>query len=656
MFNFLRTHFTYFNKNIYNVLMLCVFLCCSFYGYTQDSNAKNTNATNTNPTKEKSALAFVDVIQQIESLKNQDLVKAIKLSTFYDQSLSKYTITERITFKKLQAELFIYQTNYQQAKRSANQGLNLTKQLAHPSIVMAELLNSRGFAIESLGHYDDALEDYMAALEISQSLNDRKVIVETLINLGAIYYITEKYQRSLVVLNDALSLSQALDDDKMLGLVYLELGTLYTYFKLENKVKEFHLKAHEYFLAANEPYLALTSLQNIAITYAKNNNIPKAITLYKEIIIEAKKMGNVAVLANTYSEMAEVYLTKEYIDPHTAYHYILIAEEYISAVEEASYEVIFLINKANVLKHLARYSEALEVINYAEGLLPNESESIKTYSILELLRIKSEIYYELGSFAKAYAIQKKYHQQTREIDTRNNMPVLEGIRINYESKQHEHQAKALEKKKRLQSLELKEVNKAYQDRTFYIFIGVITVVGLAWFYVINLNNQKRLLDSRDTDHLTDLPNRQTILSTGSAEFHQLSKKQRDYSVLMIKVDNFTNINQVKGYDTGNSILIEISLIILKSISAGAQCGKYSGNEFIVLLPNTNAQNAEAIANKIHQAIYKKSWDKYGLKVVSVSIGMSNNQQANIELYEALIRKANTLKQQAVVSGGNSVCV
>lgn len=628
------------SKKTYLISLLCVFFMVPFFSY---SSAQEP-------------LKFPEIIEQIESLQKDDLLTAIKLASFYDKDITQFNLEERIRFKRLQAELYNNKTAFDLAKVAAEEGLELTKKLSHPSINMAKLLNSRGYAIESEGYYDLALQDYIAALEIAKSLDDRKVVIETLTNLGAVYYITEKFQRSIIVLNDALSQAQILNDNKMLGLVYLELGALYSYLKQEDKVQEFNKKAYSHLTKANEPHKALMSLQNIAVTHAAHKEYLLAIELYKDIIGKAKKSGNFSILSNSYSEMAEAYLKKEPSDPHTAYHYILIAEKYAKSVKEANYETLLLVNKADILNHLERYQEALAIINRAEKLVPVQAENIQTYSILELLRIKSELYYAQGLYEKAYNTQNERHTNTRNINSRNNLKALEGIRIQYESKQEELQAKALKEKQVAQSLALQKANEVYRNKTFYIFIGVITVLALAWFYIINLNNQKKLLNSRETDHLTDLPNRQTLLALGSAQFNQVTKNKADYSVLIIKVDNFTNINQVKGYDIGNSILIEISLIITNIIGENTQCGRYSSNEFIVLLPNVNAQIAEDIAYNIHSYIYRKSWEKYGLKVISVSIGMSNNNSYLIQSYESLVKQAGVLKQKAVVSGGNMVCV
>ncbi len=620
-----------------------IFILCSFLAFPFQSVSNEVA-----PTK------FDEIIAKIESLQKDDLVTAIKLAKFSEKYLSDFRIEERIGFKKLQAELYNEQSEYHLAKITANEGLELTKQLSHPSIGMAELLNVRGYAIERTGNYNAALRDYIAALEIAESLDERRIVIYTLTNLGAIYYILEKYEYSIIVLNDALLQAQKLNDDESLGFVYMELSILYSYLELDNKAVEFNNKAIHYFTKADKMHKVLMVLNNVAAAHHfKRKEYLIAIESYKAIIQDAKKAGNFSDLTFTYSKLAEVYLKQTPSDPKTAYSYIMLAEKYLEFVNEAGYEFLLMINKSDVLKSLERYKEAFEIIQKASDIQAEQPVNIQTYFNLDILRIKSELYYKQGLYQEAYQTQKQYHENTLEINSQNNLHALEGIRIEYESKQHEIQAKLLEKKRLMQLQALKEVNKSQQERTFYFVVGLFTMLSLVWLYTINLKNRKKLLDSRGSDHLTDIPNRQSILLAGSSAYNQAIANE--FNVMLIKVDNFTNINQVKGYEIGNSILIEISLIILNIIGENALCGRYSSNEFIVFLPNTSAVKAESVANGIHNTIYRKSWDKYGLKVVSVSIGMSNNG-FSVESYESLIKTTKTLKQQAVILGGNTVCI
>ena len=603
-----------------------------------------------------SASSFKDIVQKIESFHKTDLISAIKLAEFHEKNINNFTLQERIRFKKIQAQLYSDQTNYKLSEKVANEGLDLTKKLSHPSIMMAELLNFRGFAIERRGDYDEALKDYVAALEIAESLDDRRVVIQALANLGAIYYILEEYERSLIVLNDALSQAQILKDDRMFGLVYLELSTLYNYINHKGKAQFFSEQALAAYTRVNDPYNILISQKNLSADYAANKQYLKAIDLYEQVILEAKSVGNLSEISHTYSKMAEAYLKNKPSDPYKAFDYILLAEKYLKHVEEVGYEILLMVNKAKVLTELERFQEANELIEKAELILDKQPVNIGNYSKLEILQIKSKLYFAQSRYKEAYQAQVEHHQAIHDRSSQIDVEAIEDLRIQYETKQEDLKAKELEKKKFLQSLSLSEVKESQQNRNFYILIGLVTVIGLAWFYSINLNHQKKLLDSRETDHLTDLPNRQTILSIGASEFNKAKSHKNGYSVLIIKLDNFTNINHVKGYDIGNSILIEVSLIITKIISDIGQCGRYSSNEFIVLLPNCNAQIATDIANKIHSDIYKKPWDRYGLKVVSVSIGMANDQTDHVESYEAIIKSAGMLKQHAVFSGGNTVCV
>ncbi len=619
-----------------------IFILCSFLAFPFQSVSNEVA-----PTK------FDEIIAKIESLQKDDLVTAIKLAKFHQPHLSDFTIEQRISFKKLQAELYTTKMDYALVEETANEGLKLTKTLSHPSIHMAELLNLRGYAYDNLGESELAMYDYVSALEIAKSLDNDEVVISSLSSLGSMYYSIEEFQRSLILLNEALFLAQKINKDKYLGIVYFELGALYSHFDLESKVKMYFDKAYDHFIKADEEHSAANVISNIAISHAINQEFVLAISLYEDMIVKAKQTSNFYLLSNIYSQLAQAYLKKPQTDPKTAYKYIISAEKYLGLVNEVSSEILININKAEILIHLEKFDEAIDTIEYAEKILPKLAKEVHSYSFLQFLRIKSELFYTQGYYQDAYKVQNQYHENTLDTYQRINLSAIEGMRIEYESKQYEIQARALEKKRLIQMQILKEVNKSQQERTFYFVVGLFIMLSLVWLYTINLKNRKKLLDSRGSDHLTDIPNRQSILLAGSSAYNQAIANE--FNVMLIKVDNFTNINQVKGYEIGNSILIEISLIILNIIEENALCGRYSSNEFIVFLPNTSAVKAESVANGIHNTIYRKSWDKYGLKVVSVSIGMSNNG-FSVESYESLIKTTKTLKQQAVILGGNTVCI
>lgn len=598
------------------------------------------------------------VLQGVEILERKDILSAIKLIQYHDQQVNQYPIEEQIQFRKIQAELFNKKTDFTYAKKSIEIGIALTKQLSRPSVIMAELLNIRGFSLENMGDYDSALNDYMAALEISESLNNQRSVIKSLTHIGAIYYITGELKRSLIILNDALLLTQKLDDEELLGIVESKVGILYRYLEQGVKAKQYHESAYKHLINANRAYLALESLENIAINHVLNKRYNDAISLFKDVIVKAKEYNNYTIITNSYILMAKAYLKKNHADPHTAYHYIQIAEKYLKSVESAHVKMFFLINKARVLHHLKKYDEALETIAFAEELMPEQPFFIKTYALPNIFNIKSEVFYAQQLYKEAYSTQKKYYENRLVIENNNNLKIIDSLRVEYESKQHEVVANVLENKKKIQLQELQQVSNKQEERHFYIIIGLFCVVGLACFYIVNLKNQKRLLKSRETDHLTELPNRKTLLPKGTIEFNKASSNNKHYSVLLIQVDNFRNINQVKGYSIGNNILIEISNILLNSIAKYSHCGKYSSNEFIILLPEYNAEQAKNVADKINNDIYVKSWDKYGLKVVSVSIGiaMNNNDLHSMDSFEDIIKKASTLKEQAIEEGGNTICV
>jgi diguanylate cyclase (GGDEF)-like protein len=347
------------------------------------------------------------------------------------------------------------------------------------------------------------------------------------------------------------------------------------------------------------------------------------------------------------------YLEKTPSDPEAAYEYILLSEKYINRVREPGYEILFLVKKAGILIALERYKEAGELINKAEKIIHEQPKNIEIYSTIDILQLRSELFYNQKLFRSAYQLQLKYYAKTLEINKFHNSKALDNIRILYENEQHEIKSRILAKKRLLQTLALKAANEKHRENTLYIIACIVITLVFIWFYILNLRNQRKLIDRRATDYLTDLPNRQSILSIGASRYNEGGK--REFSVLIIKIDNLTNINKVKSYEVGNKILIEVSQIITMLIGEHANCGRYSSNEFIVFLSDVNARKAKYTANEIHNVIYGKSWGKYGLKVLSVSIGLSSNTE-HIDSYDALIKAAKSSKQQAVIAGGNTVCI
>lgn len=109
-----------------------------------------------------------------------------------------------------------------------------------------------------------------------------------------------------------------------------------------------------------------------------------------------------------------------------------------------------------------------------------------------------------------------------------------------------------------------------------------------------------LRQERDTDPLTGILNRRGFEERASG---QLQKSEKGgVSLLLCDVDHFKNINDTHGHATGDSVLREVGRVLRKSARKGDILGRLGGEEFAVLLPDTNPREAHECAERLRVAI------------------------------------------------------
>ena len=134
---------------------------------------------------------FEQFIQKVGALKDTNSTEAHEYLQQHFDRAEQIPLKNRLIFYKYLAEVYNDLGEFQKTRDITNKALLLAKNLSNPTIVSAELYYAKGFSFESHGDFTHAIKDYQNGLEISESLNDKKFSSTGLINLGAIYYLTE---------------------------------------------------------------------------------------------------------------------------------------------------------------------------------------------------------------------------------------------------------------------------------------------------------------------------------------------------------------------------------------------------------------------------------------------------------------------------------
>lgn len=151
----------------------------------------------------------------------------------------------------------------------------------------------------------------------------------------------------------------------------------------------------------------------------------------------------------------------------------------------------------------------------------------------------------------------------------------------------------------------------------------------------------------ETDSLTFLPNRRTIIRELQDEFIRAEKYQNRFSISIVDVDHFKAINDTHGHPVGDDVLRQISVQLRDHVRHPDVVGRYGGEEFLILLPNSDLKAAEDQAMRLCKLIRETEIainDGQVLKM-TISIGVAQLKHGE-ESWDALLNRADNAMYEA----------
>lgn len=157
------------------------------------------------------------------------------------------------------------------------------------------------------------------------------------------------------------------------------------------------------------------------------------------------------------------------------------------------------------------------------------------------------------------------------------------------------------------------------------------------------------------DFLTGVYNRRYLFQVAQQEIIKVNSSYQPLSLLIIDLDFFKKINDTYGHQVGDLVLFKTADICRKFIRKSDILGRYGGEEFLIILPNTSLQNAVLVANNLREIIAQEDIIVDEKKInVTISIGVSQWQYPEMTIDETL-KRADTCLYRAKKNGRNQVC-
>ena len=169
-----------------------------------------------------------------------------------------------------------------------------------------------------------------------------------------------------------------------------------------------------------------------------------------------------------------------------------------------------------------------------------------------------------------------------------------------------------------------------------------------------IERTKELERLATTDSLTGLYNRRKLLEILEYEITRAKRYGNKLSIILFDIDNFKKINDTYGHDVGDYVLQQLAKIVKNNLRNIDTVGRWGGEEFLIILPQTGSEGARIVAEKIKKIIEKHNFDKVGK--ITISLGVSSFNPETDKNIDDLLKKADIALYQAKNSGKNQVKV
>ena len=164
---------------------------------------------------------------------------------------------------------------------------------------------------------------------------------------------------------------------------------------------------------------------------------------------------------------------------------------------------------------------------------------------------------------------------------------------------------------------------------------------------------RMLSELATTDPLTGLNNRRAFDHRLQLELAIVERRQTPLSLLMLDVDHFKNINDTLGHEAGDKVLVAIAQVLSTCARGIDVVARVGGEEFAVILPNTDADGAHEVAERMRSAVARLGCEGQPV-TISVGAALLQDKEQAASLYsraDAALYEAKTSGRDRVVSAG-----
>lgn len=194
-----------------------------------------------------------------------------------------------------------------------------------------------------------------------------------------------------------------------------------------------------------------------------------------------------------------------------------------------------------------------------------------------------------------------------------------------------------------------------------ILLGVGVLLSLFFYHYFMVNRHNRELQQVNrqlealshSDYLTGIPNRHFLHQAFERELKRYQRYRRGFSLMIMDIDHFKRINDSYGHVVGDDILKKLATLLTEHVRDNDVVGRWGGEEFLILCPETEAKGARTLAEHLRREI---SQTDFGLDRMEITASFGVTDYRDEELLEETIKRADLALYQAKNDGRNRTTV
>ena len=494
-------------------------------------------------------------------------------------------------------------------------------------LALAEALHRHGFLCDQLANYGMALVSYNRSLDFFKSLGRHLDIAREENHIGVVYGRLGDHSTSIQHLLAAYRIFEDQKETSQQAILLNNIGFSYVLINEHKKALPYLLKGLKLARETNHAYAQAITLDSLCHAYRGLKDFQNALAYGLESIQVCRALHDQRAECEYSLSVGVVYMARGEI------HHAL---QYLEKSQQLAQKLGFRREEAELLRRLSAISfqqgQPEQAFSYLQRALTIAQEIEARHEIFKTHADLAAAYKQAGNFEQALTHYERFHTIKEEVFNDQADMRLKSLETAHRLEQAQKEAEIYQLKNQTLQTEIEE-RKLAQAHAEHI---------------------------ATIDPLTSLFNRRHFFHLAEHAFTKALYDTTPLCIIMFDLDHFKQVNDTYGHLIGDKVLIAAANTIRNGLRTSDILGRYGGEEFSAILPETTVEQGHLVAERIRETLETVPVEtEKGLVFITISCGVGKifiDDSFSTLTLNVLIDRADQALYQAKQAGRNRTVV